>query len=38
MITPAAIDGMTFVKVGNQITFKWNYTRYVEESWNIVPC
>lgn len=27
MITPAATDGMTFVKVGNQVTFKWNYTR-----------
>ncbi|KAJ9656751.1 hypothetical protein H2198_004755 [Neophaeococcomyces mojaviensis] len=26
MITPAAIDGMTFIKVGNQVTFKWNYT------------
>lgn len=27
MITPAATDGMTFVKVGNYVTFKWNYTR-----------
>ncbi|KAK5091918.1 hypothetical protein LTR70_003015 [Exophiala xenobiotica] len=26
MISPAATDGMTFVKVGNQVTFKWNYT------------
>ena len=27
MISPAATDGMTFVKVGNQVTFMWNYTR-----------
>lgn len=26
MMTPAATDGMTFVKVGDQVTFKWNYT------------
>lgn len=29
MITPAATDGMTFVKVGDYVTFIWNYTRYV---------
>lgn len=27
MLTPAATAGMTFVKVGNQVTFAWNYTR-----------
>lgn len=26
MITPAAIDGVQYYKVGDQITFKWNYT------------
>lgn len=26
MITPAAIDGVQYYKVGDYITFKWNYT------------
>lgn len=36
MITPAATDGMTFVKVGDQVTFKWNYTRYI--ICQVFPC